>query len=265
MATPVIRRTEGVYGMTLLNPYPNKIKREILTTAYNAGEGHIASSLSIVELLYVLYDNVLKEEDYFILSKGHASLGWYAVLNHFGYITDEDSDSFCKPNGLPGHPDRLKTPCIHASTGSLGHGLPIGVGIALGLKAANRSGKVYVLIGDGEANEGAIWEAANLAVYHDLDNLCCIVDCNGSADRALTTYIPKVFSAFGWVTNEIVGHNMYDIHHAINDTAIPPRLPYCVVAITTKGYGVSFMENNPEWHHKTMNEEQYQQAMKELE
>ena len=247
-----------------LNPYPAKIRQDIIMTAYKAQEGHVASSLSIVELLYTLYDKILTKDDYFILSKGHASLGLYVVLKHFGIPID--LNSFCADKTcLPGHPDRVKLPCVCASTGSLGHGLPIGVGIAMGLKASGKKGKVFVLIGDGEANEGSVWEAANLAAYHKLDNLCCIIDQNGSADRALTAYLPKVFNAFGWVVNEISGHNMYDINKAINETSIPSKLPYAIIAVTTKGHGVSFMENNPEWHHKAMNWEQYQQAMKELD
>lgn len=251
--------------MKTLNPYPNKIRRNILTTAYNSQEGHIASSLSIVELLYVLYDEILTEDDYFILSKGHASLGLYSVLNHFGHISDKELSTFCeKDSNLLGHPDRTKLNCICASTGSLGHGLPIGVGIALGLKADNKKGRVYVLVGDGECNEGSIWEAVNLAAYHKLDNLCCIVDQNGSADRSLTTYLPKVFSAFGWSCDEISGHSMIDIHESLNKCST--CTPKCIVAITTKGCGVSFIESAPhEWHHKNLTTEEYKQAIKELE
>jgi transketolase len=244
-----------------------QIRRKIIETAYNSKEGHVASSFSIVEILYTLYKDVLTPDDTFILSKGHASLGWYAVLNHFGHMTNEELATFCMPNTcFPGHPDRCKSyDLITASTGSLGHGLPIGVGIAMGLKASGKEGRVYVLVGDGEMNEGSMFEAINLAAYHNLDNLCCIVDCNGSADRALTTYIPKVFSAFGWTINEIVGHNLHDIRYAIKQESVPSKIPYNITAITVKGCGVSFMENNPEWHHKTMNEEQYRQALKELE
>jgi transketolase len=249
-----------------MNSELKQIRRKIIETAYNSGEGHIASSLSIVEILYTLYKDILTTDDYFILSKGHAALGWYAVLNHFDYISDVELKTFCKKNScLPGHPVRDKLSCISASTGSLGHGLPMGVGIALGLKASGRKGKVFVLVGDGECNEGSIFEAANLAAYHNLDNLCCIIDCNGSADRALTTHLPGVFSAFGWACNEISGHSLYDIRYAIKQEVILPKIPHCVIAVTVKGCGISFMENNPEWHHKNMNEEQYKLALKELE
>jgi len=249
-----------------MNEDYNKIRRKIVETAYNSGEGHIASSLSIVELLYVLYNNILTGDDYFILSKGHASLGLYSTLNHFGYITDEELKTFCKDcTLLPGHPDRIKLPCVCASTGSLGHGLPIGVGIAMGLKASCKKGNVYVLVGDGEMNEGSILEAVNLAAYHKLDNLCCIVDCNGSADRALTTHLPRVFHAFGWMVDEVSGHNPFDVQRAAQMGNVLTGAPKCVVAITVKGCGVSFIEGSPhEWHHKALSKEQYLQAMEEL-
>lgn len=244
-----------------------QIRRKIIETAYNSQEGHVASSLSIVEILYVLYKHVLTESDYFILSKGHASLGWYSILNYFGYISDEELASFCKEGSkFPGHPDRIKVPHVLASTGSLGHGLPIGVGIALGLKAKKKKGMVYVVVGDGECNEGSIWESVNLAAYHKLDNLCCIIDCNGSADRALTTHLPKAFDAFGWCCNEISGHNLYDLEYWISKAPVPTDKPICIVARTIKGCGVSFMENNPFlWHHKTLNAEEYEIAMSELQ
>jgi len=249
-----------------MNKDCNKIRRKIIETAYSSGEGHIASSLSIVELLYVLYNNVLTGDDYFILSKGHASLGLYAALNHFGYIADKELKTFCKDcTLLPGHPDRIKLPCVCASTGSLGHGLPIGVGIAMGLKASGRKGNVYVLVGDGECNEGSIWEAVNLAAYRKLGNLCCIIDCNGSADRALTMHLSRVFSAFKWMVDEVIGHNLFDVRRAIQMDTILTGVPKCVVAITVKGCGVSFIEGSPhEWHHKALSKEQYSQAMEEL-
>lgn len=243
----------------------NQIRRKIIETAYNSKEGHIASSLSIVEILYSLYKGILTTDDYFILSKGHAALGWYAVLNYFGYISNIELATFCKVNTcLPGHPVRNKLACISASTGSLGHGLPMGVGIALGLKASGRKGKVFVLVGDGECNEGSTFEAVNLAAYHELDNLICIVDCNGSADRALTAHLPGVFSGFGWCVTQLSGHNMYDINYYISEEVIPPKIPLAIIARTVKGCGVSFMENNPEWHHKGLSKEQYKLAMEEL-
>ena len=244
-----------------------KIRRKIITTAYGAQEGHVASSLSIVEILYTLYDRILTEDDYFILSKGHASLGLYTVLDHFGHLPGIDLSTFCQDGTcLPGHPDRVKLPYVTASTGSLGHGLPIGIGIAMGLKASGKEGRVYVLIGDGEANEGSVWEAVNLAAYHKLDNLCCIIDCNGSADRALTAHLPGVFAAFGWCITQISGHSIHDIDYYITKESIPPKVPLAIIARTVKGCGVSFMEKaSHEWHHKSMNQDQYEQAMKELE
>jgi transketolase len=167
--------------------------KKIITLATFKKEGHIASSLSILDIMYVLYKNTLNIEsiknnnidrDRFILSKGHASLGLYAILDHFGLLKD-NIDTFCDfDSKLGGHPTD-KIDGVEASTGSLGHGLPIGIGLALAYKIKKYKGKIYVLIGDGEANEGTIWESALLASHHNLTNLYCIIDFNHSTDRAL--------------------------------------------------------------------------------
>src|SRR3989338_7104900 len=171
------------------------LKQIIVTASAKSGEGHIPSAFSVLDILWVFYAKVFKfilknpldqRRDIFILSKGHASLGLYAVLAEKGFFPLSELENFGKFNSmLGGHPDRNKFPGIEASTGSLGHGFPISLGIAMGLKIRRNSGKVFVLIGDGECNEGTVWESALLASHHNLSNLTCVVDYNHSTDRAL--------------------------------------------------------------------------------
>jgi len=245
--------------------------KKIVESAYLSKEGHIASSLSILDLLCVLYGEVLDLEsiknnlvdrDRFILSKGHASLGLYATLKHFGLLDFELND-FCKFHSiLGGHPSD-KIPYVESSTGSLGHGLPIGVGMALGYKIKDFKHNVYVIIGDGESNEGTIWESALLASHHNLNNLCCIMDHNRSGDRAVNidNVIDK-FKSFNWECIEVDGHNVEEIKSAINSETTKPKF---VLANTIKGKGCDIMENKPEWHHKFPNDEEYLEIMKKLD
>ena len=241
----------------------NSLIKKIVDIATLKKEGHIPSSLSILDIMYVLYDKVLdidgiKEDkidrDRFILSKGHASLGLYVILDHFGLLKD-DINTFCDVDSkLGGHPtDKIFG--VESSTGSLGHGLPIGVGLALAYKIKKYKNKVYVLVGDGEANEGTIWESALLAKHHNLDNLCCIIDFNHSTDRAVDLGNLKMkFDSFGWDVIEIDGHNHNEILNALTYSSTKP---ICVIANTIKGKGIPLIENNPEWHHKFPNSEEY--------
>ena len=238
----------------------SKMRRAILECASKSGEGHVPSALSILDILWVLYNKVMKTsaagkvsagDDRFVLSKGHASLALYAVLADRGLLNKEELDSFCSFDSiLGGHPDCTKVAGVEASTGSLGHGLPIAVGIALGSKIKNGSSRIFCLIGDGESNEGTIWESALLASEHRLSNLCCIVDYNHSTDRALGMGdISKKFSAFGWHAINVDGHD----HLALTDALLKngEGLPVAVIAETVKGKGIKEMENNPAWHHKS--------------
>ena len=230
------------------------IKR-VIDISYKAKEGHIGSSLSVLDILYVLYSKILNtKSDYFILSKGHASLGLYATLECFNLLSD-NLETYCQFNSsLGGHPSN-KIDNVKASTGSLGHGLPIGVGIALGEKIKKTNNKVFVVIGDGEANEGTIWEAALLAPNHELNNLYCIMDYNRSNDRALKLdNVLDKFKAFNWHCVEIDGHNEDEIFKALTTVS---DTPVFVLANTIKGKGVNIMENNPEWHHKSPSDEEY--------
>lgn len=243
----------------------------IVKQAYLKKEGHIPSSLSILDILFVLYDEILniqsikdglEDRDRFVLSKGHASLGLYAVLNEFNLL-NEPLENFAEPTSLlGGHPtDKLKN--IEASTGSLGHGLPMAVGMALGYKIRGFKSKVYCLIGDGEANEGTVWESALLAAHHRLDNLYCIMDHNRSGDRALIIDdVVEKFKAFNWLSVPIDGHDDVQIRTALK---IKTQSPYFICANTIKGKGIPMMENNPEWHHKfPANEEELNKILGEL-
>ena len=244
--------------------------RQILDIATLKKEGHIPSSLSILDIMYVLYDQVLdldkirrgaEDRDRFILSKGHASLGLYSILDYFK-ILEDDINTFCDFDSLlGGHPtDKIKG--VESSTGSLGHGFPIAVGLAMAYKIKQIPSKVYVLIGDGEANEGTIWESALLAQQHNLNNLICIVDFNHSTDRAVDlTNLEQKFKAFDWDVKTIDGHNHQEIFSAVTSLN---KKPLCLIANTIKGKGISLMENNPEWHHKFPNEEEYNLIISKL-
>ena len=239
-----------------------KLIKRIIDVSYKAKEGHIASSLSVLNILHVLYGKVLKDTNHhFILSKGHASLGLYVILEHFGLLED-NLDDVCKfTSNLGGHPSN-KIKNIEASTGSLGHGLPMGLGMALGEKIKGTNNKVFVIIGDGESNEGTNWESALLAPNHSLNNLYCIMDYNHSNDRALKLdNIMDKFKSFNWHCVEINGHNEDEILRALE---IVSDKPVFILANTIKGRGCEMMENKPEWHHKFPTEEEYKIIMDTL-
>jgi transketolase len=237
------------------------LRRRIMEVATASGEGHIPSALSILDILWVLYDRVLdispasvsaSGRDRFLLSKGHASLGLYAVLAEKRFFSNEVFDSFGKFDSiLGGHPHANKVPGVEASTGSLGHGFPMSVGMAMGLRIQRVPARVFCIVGDGECNEGSIWEAAALAAHHRLGNLRCIVDYNHSTDRALALGdIGAKFASFGFAIREVDGHDHEALHQALTWTP-PGEAPVCVIANTIKGHGCPPMENQPAWHHRT--------------
>lgn len=251
----------------------NQLRKTILLMAHKSGEGHIPSSLSVLEILWILYTRILvldpsnpssATRDRFFLSKGHASLAFYAVLSEIGFFPKEELENFAEFDSLlGGHPDRLKVPGVEASTGSLGHGFPQAVGSALALKIKQNSARVFVLIGDGEANEGTIWESALLASHHNLNNLTCILDSNHSTDRALQIgNMSSKFASFGWHVKEIDGHHPVQIESALQYNFSAE--PLLIIARTIKGKGISAMENNPEWHHKTPSRSELEIFMGEL-
>ncbi len=249
------------------------MKRQIVQASYTAGEGHVPSALSILDLIWILYDQVMNVDpgrpndpllDRFVLSKGHASLALYAVLAEKDFFPSDSINTFCKYDGaLGGHPDCNKVPGVEASTGSLGHGFPIALGIALGSKIRNINNRIFCLIGDGECNEGTIWESALLAAHHQLSNLCCIVDYNHSTDRALKLGdLCSKFKSFGWETLSIRGHDHEEIYRALNYRNT--ERPLVIVAETIKGYGVKRMANEPAWHHRTPTNDELKSILEEL-
>jgi len=237
-----------------------EIRKKIIIASSTAKEGHIPSALSILDILYVLYNNFIDvnmiknkalDRERFVLSKGHASLGLYAILMENNIISENLFDDFASYNSiLGGHPDTNKVLGVEASTGSLGHGFPIAVGMSLGYKIKNITSRVFVLIGDGECNEGTIWESALLASHHKLNNLTCVIDYNHSTDRAMQMgNISDKFKSFGWESINIDGHNHEEILKALNN--VDKVKPLAIIANTIKGFGCKPMENDPSWHHKS--------------
>jgi transketolase len=249
------------------------IKKNIILAAYRSQEGHIASSFSILDILYVLYQDILNvdpndpnkpDRDRFVLSKGHASLGYYAILEAFGFLRADELDTFCAYHSrLGGHPDINKVPGVEVSAGSLGHGLPMAVGIAMALKIQKNPARVFCLVGDGELNEGSMWESFLLAAHHHLSNLTCIVDYNHSTDRAVDiSDLSAKLRAFNWETLEVNGHSHDALRLALQTKS--ENQPVAIIANTIKGNGCARMENNPEWHHKSPNEEQLKEILEGL-
>lgn len=259
-----------------------KLRQNIVKMIYNSQSGHPGGALSCIDILNVLFTKSMKHfpmcnqspdyenRDRFILSKGHASAALYSIMAHCGYFPEEELMTFRKLGSrLQGHPCANKLNGIEISTGSLGQGLSIGCGMALGLKLDKKSSKVFVLTGDGELQEGSVWEAVMNAAHHKLDNLILIVDRNklqidGSTEniKSLGSVSDKLKS-FGWNTLEIDGHNIEQIHNAIEIAKNADR-PFAIIANTIKGKGVSFMENNSGWHGKAPNKEELEKALEEL-
>ncbi|MDD9898596.1 MAG: transketolase [Candidatus Melainabacteria bacterium] len=291
-----------------------EIRKSIVSMVHNAGVSHIGAAFSIIEILYVLYFKAMKlnpsqpqdpTRDIFVLSKGHASAALYATLAHRGYFPIEDLMTYCVEDGkLPGHLDKDSCPGVEVSAGSLGHGAPVALGMALArsktptkdlsgkapdarlarspggagpkLAVANEDERnaadgplrqIYTLVGDGECNEGSIWEMAMLAPNLGLNNFTVIIDYNkiqsfgNTNDIIDQSNLVERWASFGWDAVEIDGHNLEQIEQALSKTSSKPK---AIVAHTTKGKGVSFMEDQLLWHYKSPNDEQYKQALEEL-
>lgn len=252
-----------------------ELRKKIVEMVIKAKEGHIPSSFSIVDIIDFLYGRVLRmdpkvpqaeDRDYFILSKGHGAAALYVVLHKFGFLEDLDLEDYSTRKGiLGGHPDVTKVPGVEASTGSLGHGFPTAAGISLGLKIQKRPNKVYALLGDGECNEGTIWETALVAARQSLGNLVAIVDLNGSAAQILPMDpLAEKWRSFGWEVFEVDGHSKEDLERVFFSEIKPSNIPKVVIAHTVKGKGVSFIEGHGKWHHRIPSEEEYDQILKEL-
>ncbi len=252
------------------------LRKKIVEIICNGKEGHIPSSFSIIDILNYLYEKVLiydsdnpkwDKRDYFILSKGHGAAALYTILHKFGFINDDIINLYAQPGGiLGGHPDVTKVPGIEASTGSLGHGFPISAGLALGLKIQNLKNRVFCLLGDGECNEGTIWETALVAKNLKLGNLVAIIDFNGSAAQILPVDpFRKKWEAFGWETYEINGHDFTEIDKVFSNLSYGlEEAPKVIISHTIKGKGVSFIEGHGKWHHRIPDEEELKKIFLEL-
>ncbi len=254
----------------------NDLRIKIVEMVKRSGEGHIPSSFSIVDILNFLYGNILKidsqnpkwdERDYFILSKGHGCGAFYAVLHKYNFLSDKDIMDYSTKDGiLGGHPDMKIVPGAEASTGSLGHGFPTSIGIALGLKIKKKSNRVFALLGDGECHEGTIWESAQVARNLNLGNLCAIIDWNGSASQLMPVDdLPAKWKAFGWNVMVIDGHSEVDLKLAFDGIeAKVDGIPTVIIAKTIKGKGVSFIEGHGKWHHKIPDDKEMKLILEEL-
>lgn len=269
-----ITKVEGLANIA------NDIRIEIIEQVYNANSGHPGGSLSCADILAVLYFNQMnidsenpnaKGKDRFVLSKGHCAPALYATLARKGYFDKELLKGFRKvESNLQGHPDMKKVPGVDMSTGSLGQGLSAAVGMAIGSKMEHEGYRVYCLLGDGELEEGQVWEAAMSASKNKLDNLCAIVDYNtlqidGNVEEVAGLIdIKEKFESFGFNVIEVNGHDIEALIHAFNSAKHQKDMPSVIIARTIKGKGVSFMEGKAEWHGKAPNQEQYEEAINEL-
>ena len=259
----------------------NEVRKNIVTAVYHAHSGHPGGSLSAADILTYLYFEEMNidpknpkkaDRDRFVLSKGHAAPGWYSVLAERGYFDKEELKGLRHVGCfLQGHPDMKHTPGVDMSSGSLGQGISAAVGMALAGKMDNASYRVYTLLGDGEIQEGQVWEAAMLAANHKLDNLVVIVDNNnlqidGTVEDVNSPYpIDEKFKAFKFHVININGNDFGEIAAAFKEAREHKGQPTAIIAKTVKGKGVSFMENQVGWHGKAPNEEEYQIAMRDLE
>lgn len=257
------------------------IRRHGLEMTHLSRGSHIGSVLSLADIMAVLYTRVLKvdpadpawpERDRLILSKGHAGAAVYAALAERGFFPVEELKThYADGSRLSGHVSHKGIPGVEFSTGSLGHGLPVAVGMALDARMDGRSNRVFAVLGDGECDEGSVWEAALQAHHYRLDNLVCVVDHNRmqSLDFCENTLALEPFAdkwkAFGWHTLEIDGHDPDALEAAFREAETVTGVPTCIIAVTTKGKGVSFMENNILWHYRTPQGDEYEAALKELE
>lgn len=266
-------------GLQVLDDRSRYLRRLVLRAVENGGRGHIGPALSIVEIIRVLYDHVLRYKphepkwparDRFILSKGHGCIALYAVLADRGFFPVEELDRFCHFDSiLAGHPEAT-IPGVEACTGALGHGLPIGVGMALAARMRRRDSRIYVLMGDGEINEGSVWEAAACADKHRLGNLIAIVDYNKFQSAGSVFEIQNMeplaekWRSFGFRVFECNGHDVAELRRIFPEAAgASGDGPRVVICHTIKGKGIPAAENNPSWHHKSDLSDDVRQAIRD--
>jgi len=270
----------GHARIVALRDMANAVRRHALRMVHRAGAGHPGGDLSSADILTALYFGVLRIDpeqpgeplrDRFILSKGHCSAALYATLAMAGFFPVEELASFMQPGSrLSGHPHRTELPGIEASTGPLGHGLPIAAGAALAAKIDGAAWRTFVLTGDGELQEGSNWEAMMAAAHYQLDNLTLIVDRNGIQQGGRTERILRLepladkLRAFGWRVREVDGHDFTQLLEAFRAAPFEAGSPSCIIAHTTKGKGVSFIEDRAEWHHRVPTSAELEAALGEL-
>ena len=263
-----------------LKKIANDIRIDIIKETFHAASGHPGGSLSAADILTVLYfhemnidpaDPKKADRDKFVLSKGHATPVLYATLSHRGFFPKEELVTFRKINSkLQGHPDMRKVPGVEMSTGSLGQGFSASVGMAMANKLDGKPGRIYALLGDGELQEGIVWEAAMAAAHYKLDNMAIFVDWNGlqidgkNDDVMMVAPIHEKFKSFGFHVIQIDGHSFEEIEGALTEARTVKGKPTAIIAKTVKGKGVSFMENNYGWHGKAPSEEEAKKAVAEL-
>jgi transketolase len=259
-----------------------RMRRNVIELAFKAGPNgaHLGSALSIIELTATLYGGIMRldprdpawpDRDRFILSKGHGSLGYYTALSEAGFITHEQLFSFQEDGGdLPSHPTMKQALGIEFTSGSLGLGLSLGIGSALAGRRQGRDYRIFVLMGDGETNEGTVWEAAMSAVHFRLAGVVAIIDSNGmqsdGCNASIMSTDPKsMWQGFGWKTITVDGHDIESIYGALGNAGRELEgTPLAIIAKTVKGKGISFMENNNEWHHTVLTRARYEAAVAEL-
>lgn len=268
--------------MSSLKKNATNIRKNLLNMCYRAKSSHIASGLSCVEILTTLYlGKILKidpknptssDRDYFVISKGHASAVFYATLSEAGFFPESMLDSYYQDGSkLPGHPTKGFLPGIEVSTGSLGHGLGLGAGLALGFSIDKRPNRAFVLISDGEMDEGSTWEAILFAGARKLSNLIVILDYNkiqsfGTVEEVLTLEpLEQKLKSFNWEVIRLNGNSLEELYKTLSSSSFMKSVkPKFIIADTIKGCGISFMENKLEWHYKSPDDNQYQDAMLEL-
>jgi len=274
-------KTDIPMSAAALDERSKHLRRQIVRVLKGGGRGHIGTSLSLVEMLRVLFDRVLRYDaknpkwpgrDRFILSKGHGCITLYVLLQEKGFFPEDELWKFCRFDGiLGGHPD-TKMPGIEVSTGSLGHGLPIAVGMAVAAKRRGDSHRVIAVLGDGECDEGSVWEAAMSAAKHRLDNLAAIVDYNKQQSYGSTHEVLDLepfaakWEAFGFATREVDGHDVNALEQVFAAMPFESGRPSAVICHTVKGKGVAFAENNLKWHHKSsLKESEIEDLMRAIE